>query len=284
MPTMDGKVCVVTGATSGIGEATALELAQRGGTVAVVGRDASRTAQSVDRIRARTGNPSVLPFVADLSVRNQVRALARQIRSQHDRLDVLINNAGAIYSRRLLSSDGVELTWALNVVAPFLLTEGLLDLLRTSAPSRVVNVTSAAHRTGRMRFDDLEGRRRYFGFRSYAQSKLALLLYTGELARRLEGSRVTVNAVHPGFVDSHFGRNNGVVIGGFWRVVEFLFGASPARGARTSVYLATAPELASTSGRYFRSGQVAVSSQASRDRESARRLWQILEGYASGPV
>ncbi len=284
MPTMDGKVCVVTGATSGIGEATALELAQRGATVAVVGRDASRTAQSVDRIRARTGNPSVLPLVADLSAQKQVRDLARQIRTQHDRLDVLINNAGAIYSRRMLSPDGVELTWALNVVAPFLLTERLLDLLRTSAPSRVVNVTSAAHRTGRMRFDDLEGRRRYFGFRSYSQSKLALLLYTGELARRLEGSRVTVNAVHPGFVNSHFGRNNGAVVDGFWRVAEFLFGASPARGARTSVYLATAPELASTSGRYFRSGRVAVPSPASRDREAARRLWKILEGYASGSV
>lgn len=283
MPTMDGKVCVVTGATSGIGEATALELARAGATVAVVGRDAIRTARAVDRIGAQTGNPAVLPFVVDLSSRNQVRTLARQIRAQYDRLDVLINNAGAIYSRRMLSEDGVELTWALNVVAPFLLTESLLDLLRASAPSRVINVTSAAHRTGRMRFDDLEGRTRYFGFRSYSQSKLALLLFTGELARRLDGSRVTANAVHPGFVNSRFGRNNGAVVGGFWRLAEVLFGTSATRGARTPVYLATAPELATTSGRYFRAERAAVSSRASRDPEAARRLWEILERYASGP-
>jgi NAD(P)-dependent dehydrogenase (short-subunit alcohol dehydrogenase family) len=270
---MRGKVVLVTGATSGIGAATVRELARQGAAVVAVARNPGRAAALVDRIQAETPGAAAETLLADLSAQADVRRLARQFKERHERLDVLINNAGAIFFRRQESADGVERTFALNHLAYFLLTNLLLDVLRASAPARVVNVASDAHRRGRVDFADLEGRTRYGGWSAYANSKLANLLFTYELARRLEGSGVTANAVHPGVVATGFGAGGwqGLLMRPFFR----LFGLSPEEGARTVVYVATAPELAGVTGKYFIREMEAESIPASHDRAAAERLWRV---------
>ncbi len=291
---MLGKVCLVTGATSGIGEATARELAARGATVVVVGRSAERAAATVARIERRTrsgtgdseargsearlGVPNgtgnvVESLLADLSSQRDVRRLAEAFTARHDRLHVLVNNAGAVFTRRRESPDGLELTFALNHLAYFLLTTLLLDTLKASAPARVVNVSSDAHTPARLDFDDLQAERGYSGFGVYGRSKLANLLFTYELARRLEGTGVTVNALHPGVVASRFATNNGRLI----RLLHPLarpFMISPEQGARTVVYLATSPEVEGVTGQYFVKERPRRSSEASYDLAAAERLWQ----------
>ncbi len=273
-PTMAGKVCLITGATSGIGAVAAEALARRGARVVLVGRNLEKCSRVREQVQARTGNANVEALVADLSSQRQVRQLADAFRKGHDRLDVLVNNAGGLWLKRQETAEGLEMTFAVNHLAYFLLTELLLDLLQASAPSRIVNVASRAHSGAVLPFDDLMGRRRYDGWRAYKQSKLANLLFAYELARRLEGTGVTANALHPGWVSTGFAANNGW-LGGLLRTAAGLFALSPEQGAQTIVYLATSPEVAGVSGRYFVREKQAPSSSASRDEVAAKRLWQV---------
>jgi retinol dehydrogenase 12 len=273
---MSGRVCVVTGATSGIGFVTARELAKMGASVVAVGRDSARLSDTVTKITPAAGSGSVRGLVADLFLQSAVRRLATEIEAQYAQVHVLVNNAGAMFSQRALTAEGFERTWALNVVTPFLLTQLLIPRLKSGAPARVVNVASAAHRGARLDFENLQGEVRYAGYRAYSRSKLALVLLTYEFARRLAGTRVTVNALHPGFVASRFGRNNpggtGAAIGFF----ATLFGISPERGARTSVYLASDPSLSEITGKYFTRLHETGSSSASYDIGVGARLWDVL--------
>ncbi len=270
-----GKVALVTGATSGIGRATASEFARMGARTLLVARDPDRARDTADAIRSTTG-ATVEVLVADLSSREAIRALATRVREAVPRLDLLVNNAGAIFARRELSADGVEMTFALNHLGYFLLTHELLPLLRGPGGARIVNVASSAHATVRIDFDDLQGERRYSMWRAYAQSKLANVLFTRELARRLAGTGVIANAVHPGAVASGFGRNRP---GLFNRLVTLgaPFLLSPERGARTVVRVAADPRLGDVSGRYFAYGRPWPTSRAARDDDTALRLWQISE-------
>jgi NAD(P)-dependent dehydrogenase (short-subunit alcohol dehydrogenase family) len=303
---MVGKTCLVTGATAGIGEVTARELARRGACVVIVGRSQERCAATAKTIRGATGNPAVELLVADLSSQAEIRRLAQEFLDRHRRLDVLVNNAGALFAQRRESIDGIEMTLALNHLAYFLLTSLLLDTLKASAPARIVNVSSRAHEEVHgLDLDDLQARvraRSFWGyggsklasllytlfmpmrhpaFLQYARSKLANLLFTYELARRLEGTGVTVNALHPGFVASRFIAGNGV-LGWFMRRWAGLFAISAEEGAKTSVYLATSPEVEDVTGKYFVKQKSVASSSASLDEAAARRLWQLSEEWTSG--
>jgi NAD(P)-dependent dehydrogenase (short-subunit alcohol dehydrogenase family) len=283
---MEGKVCLVTGATSGIGLVTARELARSGARVVLVGRDPARCESAVRKIAAQTGGREPETLLADLSSQQQVRALADQFRARHGRLDVLVNNAGALWFDRRVTADGLEMTFAVNHIAYFLLTHLLLDTLKASAPSRIVNVASAAHYGATLDFDDLQGERGFAGWRAYCRSKLANILFTYELARRLEGTGVTANTLHPGLVATGFASGNGWR-GKLLRTVVRLFAIDEERGAKTTIYLATSPEVADVSGRYFDRQRAVSSSDASRDEEAARRLWRVSEeltGLATAAV
>lgn len=274
---MDQKsFCLITGATSGIGEVTARELARRGMHVVIVGRSAERVAATVARIKQATG-VEVETLIADLSSQTGVRSVAEAFLQRHQRLDVLINNAGGFFASRQVSADGIEMTWALNHMSYFLLTNLLIDVLRASAPARVVNVSSDAHRSGVMRWDDLQFTRGYNGWAAYAQSKLANILFSNELARRLAGTGVTSNALHPGFVATRFAHNNGIFWGGLMALMQRLFASTPEEGAQTSIYLATAPEVATISGRYFVKSRETTPAPQARDMVAAARLWDISE-------
>ncbi len=277
---MTGKVVLVTGGTKGVGEATARALARLGARVLLTGRDA-RAAESVaDRIRSSGGSAEGIG--ADLSTRDGARRLAATVSDRAPRLDVLVNNAGGIFARRTTTADGLERTWALNVVAPFLLMRELAGALAAAAPSRIVNVASSAHRRGHLDLGDPGRARSYSAWGAYAQSKLALLLLTREAARRFAPRRIDVNAVHPGFVASEFGRENGGAFGRAIAVAETLFAIRPDRGARTSVRVAAAPELVGTTGTYFVRGRPREPSRAARDDPLAARLWSYLEAETAG--
>jgi len=271
-----GKVCLVTGATGGIGLITAQTLAARGANVVLVSRSAAKCEQTVAQIKTQTPDAQVSYLAGDLSHMAEVRSVAERFLAQHDRLDVLVNNAGAVFTTRKESADGYEMTMALNHLNYFHLTTLLLDCLLASAPARIVNVSSDAHRTGRIDFDDLMSERRYSAFRVYSMSKLANVLFTYELARRLEGSGVTANALHPGFVASNFGRSNGGVWNLLMPVVQ-LFAISPQRGAETSLYLAASPAVEGVSGQYFDKQRPVKSAPASYDVAAQRRLWEVSE-------
>lgn len=271
---MHGKVCLVTGATSGVGLVTAQALARQGATLIVVGRNAERGAATVSRIRHETGNSAVELIIADLSAQVQVRRLASEVQRRFARLDVLINNAGALFLRRQLSPDGLEMTFALNHLAYFLLTNLLLDHLKASPSARIVNVSSEAHRGARLDFVDLQGQRRYRGWRAYARSKLANILFTYALARRLEGTSVVANALHPGFVATNFGRNNRGITAMLWRILQ-LAAISPEEGAQTIIHLASSAAVKDITGAYFVKKKAVRSSEVSYDRAAADRLWQV---------
>lgn len=272
---MSGKVCLVSGATSGIGEMAALSLATMGATVVILSRNRERCVSSAQRMRAVSSNPAVDYLVADLSSQAEIRRVVSEFTKRYDRLDVLINNAGGFFMKRHLSPDGIELTFALNHLNYFLLTNLLLPILQASAPARIVNVSSGAHRGAEINFDDLESKRSYNGWKAYAQSKLANLLFTYELARRLDSAQVTVNAMHPGFVGTRLAKNNGWLCNVGLSIVHRLFARKPEEGARTIVYLAASPEVAGITGKYFFDGQEEPSAAASYDEQSARRLWEI---------
>jgi retinol dehydrogenase-12 len=272
---LGGRVALVTGATSGIGRVTAREFARMGARTLIVARDPGRGEAVVREIRDATG-ASAEVLVADLSSQDQVIRLAAEVRDRAGRLDLLVNNAGAIFAERQVSADGVEMTLALNHLAYFQLTLELLPLLAASPEARVVNVASMAHEHGTIDFDDLQLERTYGMWKAYGQSKLANVLFTAELARRLAGSRVTANALHPGAVASGFGRNHP---GFFGKLVALgaPFLASPEKGARTTLHVATSPELRGVSGRYFSACRERLPSRAARDQDTALRLWQISE-------
>lgn len=272
---MTGKTCLVTGATDGIGKETARTLASMGAAVIVVGRNPAKTEQTVSEIKAQTGSANVTSLLADLSSMQQVRDLADQVKRQVSRLDVLINNAGAMFMSRHETVDHLELTFGLNHMAYFLLTHLLLDTLKASAPARIVSVASAAHYGQKLNFDDLQNQQHFSGTRVYGQSKLMNILFTYELARRLEGSGITANTLHPGLVATQFAANNFGRFGPIIRRGIDLVSISVERGARTSIYLASSPEVAGVSGKYFEKCRDVKSSDASYDVEAQRRLWAI---------
>jgi retinol dehydrogenase 14 len=268
---MQGKVCLVTGSNSGIGKETALGLARLGATVVMVCRDQDKGAAAQAEIRAQSGNPSVDLLIADLAAQQSIRQLARQVTERYQQLHVLVNNAGISPSQRALTVDGIETTFAVNHLAPFLLTNLLLERLQASAPARIVTVASTAQSA--IRFDDLQGEKRFSMMEAYGQSKLANILFTYELARRLEGTGVTANCLHPGVVSTNLARD----FNPLFRMLARLLFTSPAKGAQTTIYLASSPEVEGASGKFFTKKRAARSSPASYDPASAQRLWQISE-------
>jgi NAD(P)-dependent dehydrogenase (short-subunit alcohol dehydrogenase family) len=268
---------MVTGANTGIGKETALALARYGATVVMVVRNQDRGAAAREEIVAATGNERVELLLADLSSQASIRELAGEFRTRYERLNVLVNNAGVFLTQRLESIDGLEMTFATNHLGYFMLTLLLWDPLIAAAPSRVVNVSSDAHRNAKLDFNDLQNRKNYQGFRAYSQSKLANVLFTYELDRRRQGADVTVNALHPGFVASNFGRNNPGLVGWAMRRIVPFFARSVSAGAATSIYLAYSPEVVGASGKYFVDSAVTQSSPLSYNRETAARLWEASE-------
>jgi NAD(P)-dependent dehydrogenase (short-subunit alcohol dehydrogenase family) len=271
---MHGATVLVTAGTGGIGLATAAGLAGLGARVGMVGRSAARGATAADTVRGQVPSATVDVFVADMSSQDEVRRLAAEVRATYPRLDVLVNNVGGYWAHRHLTADGLERTFALNHLAPFLFTHELLDLLAASAPARVVTVSSGAQAMGRIDLDDLQGERAYNGQRAYNQSKLANVLFTYELARRLEGTGMTATVLHPGVVRTAFGREDA---GRFMRLMFPLvtpFMKTPEQGAETPIYLASSPAVAGVTGVYFANRRPKQSSRASYDRDLAGQLWK----------
>jgi retinol dehydrogenase-12 len=269
---MQGKLCLVTGATFGIGKETALGLSRLGALVVIVGRDEAKTHATAKEIAIATGG-DVYFLIGDLSSQAEVRRLAAEFRKRFGRLDVLVNNAGGIFTERQLTVDGIERTWALNHLAYFVLTLELLDLLEASR-GRIVNVSSNMHKAGHIDFDDLQADKGYSAMRRYGESKLANVLFTNALARRLAGTGVTVNSVHPGAVATGFGRNNpGLFAAAIKIAAPFML--TPAKGARTSIYLASSPEVAGVTGKYFAKCKPARENRDALDEKLQERLWAI---------
>jgi len=275
--TMVGKVCLVTGATRGLGAVTAEALAARGATVIATGRNAERGQGLVSGITQRTGNDDVHFLRADLASMEEVRDLARAFTDRWGRLHVLVANAGTVFPARRTTVDGYEEVFAVNHLAPFLLTSLLLPVLQESAPSRIIVTSSYEHRRGRMHWGNLQGEHFYFSQQAYAQSKLANLLFVYELARRLEGSGVTVNAVNPGLVHTNICMDSGWLIGTAKRIMDRFSGLSPEEGADTGVWLASSPDVEGVTGRYFQRRHAVQSSLASYDVAAQQRLWRISE-------
>ena len=272
---MSGKTVLVTGGTSGIGRATAIGLAARGARVGISGRDEARTRASAAEIVEESGNPAVDAFAADMSVQSDVRRLAGAVLAAYPHLDVLVNNVGGFWATRRVTPDGLERTFAVNHLAGFLLTSMLLDRLTASGPARIVTVASNTQAMGRLDFDDLQGERNYSGNRAYSQSKLANVVFTYELARRLKGTGVTANVLHPGVARTSFASGE---LTSLWRVLVPLarpFMKSPEQGAATSVYLASDSGVDGVTGQYFANRRPKASGHASYDVAIAARLWQI---------
>jgi NAD(P)-dependent dehydrogenase (short-subunit alcohol dehydrogenase family) len=274
---MNGKQILITGATNGIGLAAAEALAALGASLAIVGRSETRTRMAAARIRAAAGKgATVLAFIADLSSQASVRRLAAEVLSQCPRLDALVNNAGAMYGTRQLTEDGIELTWAVNHLAPFLLTTLLLGRLQESAPARIVTTASDAHQGAHIPFDDMSAARSYRGLARYGETKLANILFTAELAQRLAGTAVTANCFHPGLVATGFNRNNGLLMDLGMTILRPMSRSAP-KGAETLVWLASSLDVADVSGGYFFDKQPKTPSAAAQDRQTGRQLWEISE-------
>ena len=275
---MQGKTVLISGATNGIGKQSALELAQMGAQVVIIGRNKAKTDETLREIQSASGNKDVHALIADLSSMAEVRRVADNFKKQFSRLDVLLNNAGGVFSSRQETVDGYEMTFALNHLSYFLLTNLLLDMLKASAPSRIVNVSSDAHRMSPLNFDDLQNKSSYSmgGFRAYSQSKLMNIMFTYDLARRLASTGVTVNALHPGVVDTGFGKNNKGLMNVVLSVVS-LFTMKAKEGAKTNVYLASSPEVDGVTGKYFDKCKPTQSTPVSYDEAVQKRLWDISE-------
>lgn len=270
---MHGKVVVISGGTSGIGEVAAERLAGLGARLVLVARDRARGEATLARLRARGPGVAHVAHYADLSLIADTKRVAAEIAAAESRIDVLINNAGAMFGRRRVTADGLELTFATNHMSYFLLTHGLRERLLASAPARVVNTSSAAHRRADLDFDDLQSTRGYRGFMAYSRSKLCNILYTRELARRSAGTGVTANCLHPGFVATRFGDASGGFFSYVVRASKPVFAISSEKGAETLVYLASSSEVATISGGYFYQCQLATPTRAAQDDAAARRLW-----------
>jgi len=274
MPCMQGRICIVTGASSGIGQATALGLARMGATVVLVCRNRERAETTLRTIRLATGNDTIDFLLADLSSQAEIHRLAQDLLTRYPQIHVLVNNAGVINRKRTTTADGIETVFAVNHLAYFLLTHLLLERLTNSGSARIVNVASDAHRWGILDFDDLQNARTYRALRVYGQSKLCNILFTRELARRIAGVGVTATCVHPGGVVTGLGWNNG-----WWAILiakalrPFL--RTPEQGADAVVYLATSPEVAGISGKYFYNRREIQPSSVAQDDNAAKRLWQL---------
>ena len=270
---MDEQVIVVTGSNSGIGKATAKALAETGATVVMAVRNSERGEKAREEIAAQIGSKSVAVMTCDLASKDSIRRFAEEFKKEYDRLSVLINNAGAVFNKHQLSVDGFESSMAVNYIGPFLLTWELLSLLKASAPSRIVNVSSGMSQTGKIDFNDLQSERGYTGMKSYAGSKLMLTMYTLELAKRLEGTGVTANVVEPGFVATNLGRNSGSFMNSLMFTLVRPMQISPEKAAENSVYVATSLELEGATGKIFTKKREKEPPPITHDGEARRRLW-----------
>ena len=274
-PSMTGKTVLITGGTGGIGKAAAIGLASMGARVGITGRDRTRAERAATEIKAESGNPVVDVFVADLSSQGEIRRMADEVLSAYPRLDVLVNNVGGFWAHRHVTSDGLEHTFALNHLAPFLLTSLLLERLTASAPARVVTVASGAQSMGKIDFGDLMGERDYSGQRAYNQSKLANVMFTYELARRLEATNVTATALHPGMTNTAFSSEDPARAMAPVVFVARPFMRSAKKGAETVVYLASSAAVEGVTGSYYANRKAKKSNQSSYDREITGKLWQV---------
>lgn len=282
---MQGKVCIVTGANSGIGKATSLGLAQMGATVVMVCRERTKGEEAQNEIKTKSGNDAIDLLLADLSSQDSIRQLVENFLQHYTQLHVLVNNAGGVNLSRRVTVDGFEMTFAVNYLAPFLLTNLLLDKLKASAPARIVNVSSESHQSAYIKMDDLQLEKKYRLMRAYGQSKLALVLFTYELARRLQGTGVTANCLHPGFVATNIGQSG---VGRVGRsIVKLIFsslGISPEEGAKTSIYLASSPDIEGVTGKYFVKSIPVRSAPISYDESLQRQLWEESAKLVNLPV
>lgn len=281
---MQGKVCLVTGSSSGMGLVTARALATMGATVVMLCRNRAKGEAVQAQIKAESSNGQVDLIVADLSELSQVRRAAHEFHQRYTRLHVLINNAGGMNAERKVTSDGLEVTFVTNYLAPFLLTQLLLDVLKASAPARIINVSAPAHKIGKIDFADLQGEHHYNALTAYAQAKLAQIYFTYELAQRLAGTGVTVNALDPGHVVSNFNNSTKGLMHVIAQVIYFFDGRSPEQGAQTILYLATDPAVESISGKYFLDCKPIPSSRHSYDVAVRQRLWSVSEALIRQPA
>lgn len=272
---LNGKIAIVTGATSGIGFQTAIALASKGARVILPARNLQKAEEAKNQIANQTGNKNIEVFQCELSSMESIRQFAAHFNNNYDQLHILVNNAGIWDTSRKLSADGIENVFAVNHLAPFLLTNLLLDKLKAAGKARVVNVASAAHMQGKMNFQDIEYTKSWNHFKVYAQSKLANILFTRELASRLEGTGITTNCLHPGVVSTHLFDN----MGGLMKAIFKTFMISPEKGAQTSIYLATSPEVEHVSGEYFAKSRIKKTASAAFDMKTAAMLWEISEKY-----
>lgn len=271
---MTGKTCLITGGNSGIGKATAIGLAKLGATVVIVSRDKDKSEAAIFEIRSLSRNKDVDSMVCDLSSLDSVRELAHDFMARYKQLHVLVNNAGVFLPKRVPTADGLETTFVTNHLGHFLLTNLLLDELKASSPSRIINLTSSAHYATEIDFEDLQGEKKYSGYQAYSQSKLANVLFTHQLAKKLEGTGVTVNSLHPGVVRTGFGKDQGGLMSIAVRIGSpFMMSAESA--ARAVIYLATSPEIEGVSGKFYSKGREKRSSNQSYDTASAERLWKV---------
>lgn len=273
--TMAGKVCMVTGATAGIGKVTASALADMGAQLVITGRNPHKTKETAHQIASETGNNSIDYLIADYSDLQQVRDLADEFKSRYSQLNVLVNNAGAFFNTRKLTAKGIEMTFLVNHLAPFLLTNLLMENMQNGEPARIVNVSSDAHKQGTMDFDDLGFAKGYFGMKAYGRSKLANILFTYELARRLNNSNITVNALHPGHVATDIWKTNFKIIGPVLKWFMGLIALTPEEGADNSIYLASSTNLEGITGKYFVKREPVESSPISYDEGVAQKLWDV---------
>ncbi|MEM0448414.1 MAG: SDR family oxidoreductase [Methanomassiliicoccales archaeon] len=271
---MFGKVVLITGSTSGIGLVTATAISAMGATVVIHGRDARLAQEVVMEIKEKTKNPAVYFLLADLGNLSEVRSMADRFRRNFHRLDVLVNNAGAMFGKRQESVDGLEMTFQVNYLSHFLLTNLLIDMLCESAPARIVNVSATQHERGRLDFNDLQMKKKYSAQKAYAASKLAVMLFTYEMARRISCKGVTCNAVNPGLAKTQLGYRSGLLTSLSKRMTDLL-GKSAEKAAETTIYLATAPELEGVTGKYFEDKVEQESSEMSYNQEMAKRLWEV---------
>jgi NAD(P)-dependent dehydrogenase (short-subunit alcohol dehydrogenase family) len=273
---MQGKTIVITGGTSGIGEVAALNLAGQGARIVLIARDRERAAATMAKLKTTNASANHAAHYGDLSVIADMKRVAKEVADSEPRIDVLINNAGAVFLSRKVSADGLEMTFATNHMAYFVVTNILLDRLKATPGARIVSTASDAHKSGRLDFDDLQSAKSYSSFRVYGTSKLCNILFTRELARRLEGSGVTANCLHPGFVGTRFGQNNASNI--FLKLLArtiMAFGLSPEEGAKTIIHLASSSDVATISGEYFYKCKVAEPTQAAQDDDASARLWEV---------
>jgi len=277
---LSGKICCITGGTSGIGKETALELARMGATIILPARNLELAATVKQEIIDKTGNVNIDIMPCDLVSFDSIRSFAKMFLAKYDRLHILVNNAGIMDPTRQISRDGIERTFAVNHLAPFLLTNLLLETIKQSAPARIVNVSSDGYKSGTINFDDIEWKQQYSGFRVYAQSKLANILFTQKLSSMLIGTGVTVNALHPGMTATNFLN----LLPSFVRPLARIFMLTPSQGAETTVYLASSPEVKMMTGKYFIKKKITPLSAKAQSADIAERLWSVSEGYIAQKI